>query len=243
MDEKGLMTLEEMREHEWVVSWSGGKDSTATIILMHENKTPIKEIVCVRMMYDDKLPATLPIMTDFVDSAKATFESWGYKVRIVYPDKTAVDYMNATYKKSKFEGRVGKTYGVTAFMRQMCKLEGSKEKAVKLAANENDYQMIGYAADEVERHKKLGNKKQSIMLALGVEEQKTYEICRKYNLLSPLYELGFTRDGCWFCPNARKAERNYLRAKHPELVDKINQSINQSIYYGADNKKRQEQVA
>lgn len=27
------MSIEEMRLHEWVVSWSGGKDSTATIIL------------------------------------------------------------------------------------------------------------------------------------------------------------------------------------------------------------------
>lgn len=39
------MTLEEMKQHEWDVSWSGGKDSTATIILMHENNIPIKKII------------------------------------------------------------------------------------------------------------------------------------------------------------------------------------------------------
>ena len=32
------------------------------------------------MMWDEKHPATLPVMTDFVDRAKAVFESWGYPV-------------------------------------------------------------------------------------------------------------------------------------------------------------------
>ena len=235
MAEKALMTLEEMREHEWVVSWSGGKDSTATILLMREHGVPIKEIIYIRMLYDKETPATLPIMTDFVDEAKKTFEAWGYKVRLVYPDKTAVDLMNATYKKSKYPDRIGKQYGITAFMRQMCKLEGPKEKAIKSAINSEDYQMIGYAVDETERHKKLGDKKQSIMVALGIYEEQTFDICRKYNLLSPLYELGMRRDGCWFCPNARKKEREYLRANYPQLVQSINQSINQSIHYGINN--------
>ncbi len=77
------MPLEEMRRHEWVVSWSGGKDSTATILLMHKYGVPIKQIIYVRMMFDDELPATLPIMTEFVDRAAGIFTSWGYDVRIV----------------------------------------------------------------------------------------------------------------------------------------------------------------
>ena len=36
------MTLEEMRKHEWAINWSGGKDSTATIIAC------IKKVYCVR---------------------------------------------------------------------------------------------------------------------------------------------------------------------------------------------------
>lgn len=58
-----LMTVDEMKGHEWSVSWSGGKDSTATIILMQEYGVPIKNITYVRMMYDDKTPATLPGQT------------------------------------------------------------------------------------------------------------------------------------------------------------------------------------
>ena len=37
------MNIEEMKQHEWSISWSGGKDSTATVILCHEYGIPIKE--------------------------------------------------------------------------------------------------------------------------------------------------------------------------------------------------------
>lgn len=76
------MTIEEMRQHEWVVSWSGGKDSTATIILMHEYNIPIKEIIYVRMMFNNELPATLPIMTNFVDASKKFLKVGDIKSRL-----------------------------------------------------------------------------------------------------------------------------------------------------------------
>ena len=87
------MDINEMRKHEWTISWSGGKDSTATIILCHEYGIPIKEIIYVRMMYDKKTPATLPVMTQFVDNAKGIFEDWGYTVKWVK------DYMEQRRKK------------------------------------------------------------------------------------------------------------------------------------------------
>ena len=86
-----IMNIEEMRKHEWVISWSGGKDSTATIILCHKYGIPIKKIIYVRMMYNEDLPATLPVMVEFVDRAKGVFESWGYPVEIVKGVQTAQD--------------------------------------------------------------------------------------------------------------------------------------------------------
>ena len=52
MNELNLMSIEEMREHEWEVPWSGGKDSTATILLMLEYGIPIRQVNHVRMMWD-----------------------------------------------------------------------------------------------------------------------------------------------------------------------------------------------
>ena len=190
------MTLEEMKKHEWSVSWSGGKDSTATIILMHEHGVPIKEIVYVRMMYDDALPATLPVMTDFVDSAIKVFESWGYSVKVMKSIKTAEQIINTVYKRSKYPERNGKCYGVRGFARGFCKFTDVKKNTIKSLLN-GEYEMIGYASDEVERLHRLTDKKCSIMAVLGIAEQDTFDICRKYNLLSPLYSF----------PKGRKRER------------------------------------
>lgn len=223
------MTIEEMRTHEWSISWSGGKDSTATVILCHEYGIPIKEIIYVRMMYDEELPATLPIMTDFVDSAKNVFENWGYKVRVVESIKSAKQLIEARYKRSKHEHINGKSYGVTAFYRGFCKFTNTKQNTIK-TLNSSEYEMIGYAADEVDRLHRITDKKCSIMAELGIKERDTFDICRKYKLLSPLYDLGIKRDGCWFCPNAGKLERQYVKEHYPELVKKIYEMINMCDY-------------
>ena len=68
------------------------------------------------------------------------------------------------------------------------------------------------------------------MAELDIKEQDTFEICRKYNLLSPLYDLGIKRDGCWFCPNAKKLERQYIKEHYPQLVKKIYDMIEMCHY-------------
>ena len=214
------MNIEEMKQHEWSISWSGGKDSTATVILCHEYGIPIKEIIYVRMMYDEELPATLPVMTDFVDNAVKVFESWGYKVRVVKSIKTAEQIANTVYKRSKYPERNGKRYGISSFCRGFCKFTGIKQNTIK-SVNSGEYEMIGYACDEIARLYRLVDNQSSIMAELGVTEQDTFEICRKYNLLSPLYDLDIKRDGCWFCPNAGKLERQYVKEHYPQLVKKI----------------------
>ena len=223
------MNIEEMRQHEWTISWSGGKDSTATVILCHEYGIPVKDIIYVRMMFDDELPATLPVMTDFVDNAVKVFENWGYNVRVVKSIKSAKDIIESTYKRSKYADRIGKPYGVTSFCRGGCKFTDVKMNTIKSIVNA-DYEMLGYAADELERLHRLTETKCSIMAELGIEEKETFDICRKYGLLSPLYDLGIKRDGCWFCPNAGKIERQYIKEHYPQLVKKIYDMIEMCDY-------------
>ena len=40
-------------------------------------------------------------------------------------------------------------------------------------------------------------------------------------MLSPLYDKGIGRDGCFFCPNAGKKEREMLKTEYPEMVQRI----------------------
>lgn len=143
-------------------------------------------------------------------------------MEIVKGVQTAQDFMNKVYFKSKYEYKNGNPYGVCAFCRGACKFTGVKSATIKkCSSGAVDYEMIGYASDEEERLIRLTDKKQFIMVTLGIKEADTFGLCTEYNLLSPLYGRGFGRDGCWFCPNAAKAERAYLVKNHPELIREI----------------------
>lgn len=219
-----IMTIDEMRKHSWRVSWSGGKDSTATIILMHENNIPIEKIVYVRMMFNEEIPATLPVMTNFVDETIKKLEEWGYEVEVVKSKKSAFQISEQIYQRSKYSTSNGNKYGVSGFARGACVFQKEKPNAID-SVSAAEFEMIGYAADESERIHRLGGGRQSIMVTLGVSEKEAFEICTKYGMLSPLYERGIGRDGCFFCPNAGKKERELLKIEHPELVEAIYEMI------------------
>ena len=62
--------------------WSGGKDSTASIILAHIHHLPITEIVFCEVMFDKSrnISGEIPEHIDFIRNiAIPIFEEWGYK--------------------------------------------------------------------------------------------------------------------------------------------------------------------
>ena len=217
------MTIDEMKNHEWCVSWSGGKDSTATILKMIEYKIPIKKIVHVRMMYTDTIPATIPCINVFIDTCIEKFRTLGLDVEIIQSEP-AINLVNKKYKKSKKPGRNSNPYGITAFSRKGCLATSHlKLKAIKKVTQQfdNRYEMVGIAVDEPKRLERLDDKKASILETLNITENECLEICKVHDCLSPIYNIGIKRDGCFFCPNAGKAEREYIKENCPELFEEI----------------------
>lgn len=51
-------------------------------------------------------------------------------------------------------------------------------------------------------------------------EQMAYDLCKKYDLLSPIYECS-KRGGCWFCPNQGYKEFARLKQFHQELWNEL----------------------
>lgn len=83
-------------------------------------------------------------------------------------------------------------------------------------------QYIGIAVDEpmrLDRVAKTENKI-SLLSKYGYTEQMAFDLCKKYDLLSPIYDFA-PRGGCWFCPNARDSELRHLRNNHRNLWDKL----------------------
>lgn len=215
-----FMSIEEMRKHEWTINWSGGKDSTATIIACIKYGVPIKEINYVRMMYDDNLTATIPIMTEFVDMCSDFFNDvYGIKVNII-KSTPCVDYVcNKVYTRARRNKKLnGSPYTLACLNRLGCMFSKCKIEALR-SIKKSRNEMIGYCIDEPQRYIRLKHPYQeSILCTLGINQEKARYICSVNGLLSPLYDLGIKRDGCWFCPSASKREIEYLKKEHPDLV-------------------------
>ena len=76
----------------YIASWSGGKDSTASIILAHENNEPLDLIIFSEVMFDKNISGELPEHIDFIkNKCILLFESWEYEVKILRSDKTYMD--------------------------------------------------------------------------------------------------------------------------------------------------------
>lgn len=72
----------------YIASWSGGKDSTASIILAHEHNEPLDLIIFSEVMFDENTSGELPEHIDFIkNKAIPKFEEWGYEVKILHSQK------------------------------------------------------------------------------------------------------------------------------------------------------------
>lgn len=206
------------------VSWSGGKDSTASIILAHEHNEPIDSIVFVEVMYDLKrnISGENPEHINFIKNvAKPMFESWGYKVHILRSDKDYISSFNRIMEKPrKHIENKGLCLGFPVFgmcgIKRDCKVSPITKFYKSIEGDCIQY--VGIAIDEPKRLESL--KKDSSRISLlekyGYTEEMARDLCEKYGLLSPAYKYS-KRQGCWFCPNAKLAEHKAIRESMPDV--------------------------
>lgn len=210
-------------------SWSGGKDSTASIILDHIHGLPPSTIVFCEVMFDNKrgISGELPEHIDFImNKAKPLFEEWGYKVDVIRADKDFLSLFYRVLEKSKDSGKIGKYKGFMI----AGKCDASRdlknrviEKYYKRVVNAGIefQQYVGIATDEPERLARLkGTNKVSLLERYGYTEQMAFDLCEKYDLLSPIYRYS-KRGGCWFCPNARWREQAHTKSAYPALWEEL----------------------
>lgn len=205
---------------EYIASFSGGKDSTATIILAHEHGEPLNSIVFSEVMFDNNISGEFPEHIQFIkETCKPLFESWGYKFEILHSKKTYMDCFNHVVLKSSNPDRVGKRVGFPMAGRCVINRDCKTRPIEKFYKSKyGEYvQYIGIAIDEPKRLERLhGTNSVSILEKYGYTEKMAFELCKKYGLLSPLYQFA-KRGGCWFCPNASYEELEYLRLNHRNL--------------------------
>lgn len=228
------MTEKKGGKNKYVVACSGGKDSVATILISLEKKEPLDEVTWVEVMFDTETSGEVPEHRDFVyNSLKPFCEEHGIRFTVLHSPKTYDDVFHQTFKRGKNNG---KKYGFArargCFVNHECKLKAFKEYKRQQGSNVIFY--IGIAADEDKRLKRLNNKTEISLLAkYGIEEKDALELCKKYNLLSPVYEIS-RRNGCWFCPYTKDKELLHFLKNNGDKFDKLiewEQEENLSCYH------------
>lgn len=228
----------------YYISWSGGKDSTATIILAHLHNIAIDKIVISLPMFDKErgIYADHPLHIDWVlNKAIPLFNKWGYKVDIVSSDR---DYLYWFYKvrtnKCKNKQYIGKYYGW--LLGGMCKMNEEKTLPIKKYIKELGQEYICICGIGIEEKPRL--ERMHLRGQISLLEQYNYttdmakSLCEEYGLLSPLYSMGRHRQGCWFCPNASVKEYAELKNNYPELwqelviLSKVQNTCTKGFKYG-----------
>lgn len=232
-----------------LIFYSGGKDSNATTIICHEKGIHVDGVVMSEVMFDHKrnISGENPEHIKWVyETAIPIIEKqFGYKVIVLRDKSDYLQQFNHIIYRSPVYGRNGKKRGF--LIGGKCKANSDlKMRPIKqfLKSIKEPYEeIVGIAADEPERQNKKTmkskgkNKKRSILVEFGITEAMTYDICRKYNLLSPIYNSR-KRGGCWFCPNQGIEEFAALKKNYPELWQELKilsndkQIVSQGFKYG-----------
>lgn len=205
-----------------IASCSFGKDSIATILLALENDEPLDRVVFSEVMFDHKrgISGEIPEHIEWIYStAIPRLEQMGLKVDVVKAD-TDYLYWFHHIPNGKYKGKKeGFLIGGMCKLNSMCKVKPIKQYCKQFA----DFELvkyIGIAVDEPERLKRLRDGKISLLAKYGYTEQMAMELCRKYDLVSPIYQTG-TRGGCWFCPNAKIKSFAELKNNYPHLWQEL----------------------
>ena len=198
-----------------IVSFSGGKDSTAMLLMMLEKEIPVDEI------YFADTGVEFPEMYKYIDKIEKHIEQ---PIIRLQPKKSWDDYFYATYKRGK---RKGEKYGFPAVVYGCWarpKLKTEQLDKIHLPGN-NIY--IGIAVDEKERtnRKAYTNGDCNYKFPLvewGMAEQDCVDYLAVKGLENPLYDR-FSRLGCWMCPKQNLKSLKSLYLHYPNLWAKLKQ--------------------
>ena len=195
-----------MKKH--IASFSGGKDSTATIILAHEHGEPLDLIIFSEVMFDKDTSGELPEHIDFVkNKCIPLFKSWGYETKILH---AKLNYMDIFMREPTKGKRAGMGLKTGSPMAGRCQVNRSiKVQPIKDFLKDMDpdeyIQYLGIAKDEPKRLERLrGTNRISLMDKYGYTENMAFELCRKYDLLSPIYDFA-PRGGLLVLSKRKKA--------------------------------------
>lgn len=215
------------KENYIVVSFSGGKDSTAMILRLMELGEQIDEVLFCDTYKE------FPAMYDHVEKIRSVVEESGIRFTKLKNEKS-YDYLLLEHQPKRRNKHIiekyndPKGYSWPGIRSRWC-TNHMKIKVINQYLRELNKQyyvihLIGFTCDEAHRVKRATNQKKNHRYPL-VEWKWTQEDALRYCYLkgynwNGLYQI-FHRVSCWCCPLQSLEELRNLRKHFPELWKQI----------------------
>lgn len=200
-----------------VVSFSGGKDSTAMALMMLERGEKIHSVVAFDTGWE---------FPQMYDHWRQFEEYTGLKITVLRPKKSFDHWMlhqKVVSRNGENKGTVHRVgNGWPSPMRRWCTRVKVGAINKYLDAIKNPVSSVGIAADEAKRVKE--NSKYPCRYPLiewDIDEPAAFDICKKHGFKwGGLYNI-FRRVSCYCCPLQRIGELKKIREHFPELWFKM----------------------
>lgn len=193
-----------------IVSWSGGKDSSAMLIRMVEENMPIDDIVFLEVMATLMLGGELPEMYEYIKKMEKYIKR---KITVV---RSVLDFDTVFHQQYQTGKRAGTIYGFPYTVGVWCN-DRLKQRTIRqhFKTYGEHIRYLGLAADEPKRLAKLDPFCRAPLAEWGMTEQDCVDFLNKRDMLNPLYQK-FRRLGCWFCVKQSMDSLRVLRRDYPE---------------------------
>ncbi len=199
-----------------VVQFSGGKDSTAMLLLLLERGVTVDEIIfCDTGMEFPELYRHIKKVKEYIDRP----------ITVLKPEHNFEYYLSEiVIQKGANAGKCG--YGWPRLWHRWC-TRAFKERLTRNYLKEKyaceEYKLfIGIAADEPLRHyRELPKNVEHPLFDWNITEADALRYCQSKGFdFGGLYER-FRRLGCWCCPLQRLDSLRTLRRYYPELWQEL----------------------
>lgn len=198
-----------------IVSFSGGKDSTAMLIKMIEKGMQIDEVVFADTTLE------LPEMYEYIGKIESRYS---LNIKRITPKKSFDNWFFGKVTRGAHEG---KTRGWPPANAHCYWSREVKDKALKKYTKGNIVYM-GIALDEAKRICDYPDFTAKYPLVdWMMTEKDCFNFLSERGLLNPLYE-SFTRTGCYLCPKQSLRSLSIVFKDYPLLWDKIKEYDEQS---------------
>jgi len=200
-----------------IVSLSGGKDSTAMLLMMLERNEPIHSVVFFDTGWE------FPGMLEHIDllEQKTGIKIWHLYPRI--PFEYEMFHRPIVANKGPEKGKIHRTgNGWPSPMRRWCTARKVSQIEYFVKPTPNPVSCIGFAVDETHRIKDNSKTpKRYPLIEWGITEADALQYCydKAYHW-GGLYEH-FSRVSCFCCPLQKIGDLRTLREHYPELWAKM----------------------